>query len=903
MPTSLKIPEIKGNFYGGFPYSVDLQIGNFDSPSNLNISSINENGQYGKPRLSYGEIVSITVGSLVFNGYLVEYKNSVSMGQKILDLSYDDCSSLLDKIQVGLHKRHGINPDAEIYNSALNFKGIDFVDKNNENPFLIIMGRELHPCDVNKNGIFDEEDASSGSNIDYCDPCPNCPPDKFKYRCKALADIQIFDVGYTFNELCARLKISVPNLPAVNNVVRSYSGNLRSVLQSWCQEFALSFYWDFSATTVSGGLKLFDRSVPITVNANVNECNATEIYNGESIKNSFAASTVTYYKREGNVKNYDCSTSEIYTLQALRLRDLFNKNNYLNLDTKIRWNELAICLSYYSSSLRDCMWWFNYRGIKNASEAKKWVLSDLELNNRLRSNEKAAKTLTEFGNMRIVKVIDAQTDRSTFDLCDSALGDSKKVFTDRSELLNRSENNPSYYFFVAELDKELLITKGDRDASLAKDFIGNHWIKITNAPGCGGQVTNNRFGEVSIDDPEGSSNFYSASSDSIFLDFIKYGHESGSTIDKFLEENDVSSENASTKEVFVDMGNGEQKSFKASKSFIYKQRKASWYPNESEIGNYQQLLDYYKNLCFAFVGISSEGEDSEILSSIDPKFTGNNKLALFVVQEIETNNLPITISKIKNFLEPGKLKAIRGNVEDSGACMSFSQANSSSDGNLGPILGSYGLADNDCAWVTFDGFQFMTPVQGTELFDIITQTSFDPDGTFTTPGYRVRATTNFKMPVCIPKIQKSVIEISDNIDRAARQEMNFQEIGDDDITIMGAKSCVPSDAAIKGIHALKSSATSKSKIASEKTSEYQVVGVAPDGIPKISDGLDSVKITVSDNGVFTTFSLSDKIAEPFSEAVILTQMLVARQMNASNHDTVGDYPAQHAGNLPIVDRS
>ena len=65
----------------------------------------------------------------------------------------------------------------------------------------------------------------------------------------------------------------------------------------------------------------------------------------------------------------------------------------------------------------------------------------------------------------------------------------------------------------------------------------------------------------------------------------------------------------------------------------------------------------------------------------------------------------------------------------------------------------------------------------------------------------------------------------------------------------------------------------------------------------------SVKITVSDNGVFTTFSLSDKIAEPFSEAVILTQMLVARQMNASNHDTVGDYPAQHAGNLPIVDRS
>ena len=93
----------------------------------------------------------------------------------------------------------------------------------------------------------------------------------------------------------------------------------------------------------------------------------------------------------------------------------------------------------------------------------------------------------------------------------------------------------------------------------------------------------------------------------------------------------------------------------------------------------------------------------------------------------------------------------------------------------------------------------------------------------------------------------------------------------------------------------------KTKITPERLSEYKLVGVAPDGIPSIGDGLDSLKIAVNDNGVFTTFSLSDKIAQPFSEAVILNNILMTLQHrnNPENYSTVGNYPVKTASNSVI----
>jgi len=270
MPTALTIPEIKGNFYGGYPYAVDLQMGTFESASTLTISVVNETGKYATPTLSYKNVVTISIGTLTFKGYLVEYRYNRGVSQKEMELIYEDCSNLLDRHYVGLHKRHGINNGVASYSPVLNYK--ENLNENlvTVNPYLIILGHELHPCDVNKDGNIDGADFAN--QFDWCDPCPNCPPDKQARKCDELNDLQIFDVGYSFDELCNKIGIPVPSINNIERIIRNYSGSLRDVLQAWCNEFSLSFYWNFAATTIKEGLVLFDRSVPITANTAIDEC-------------------------------------------------------------------------------------------------------------------------------------------------------------------------------------------------------------------------------------------------------------------------------------------------------------------------------------------------------------------------------------------------------------------------------------------------------------------------------------------------------------------------------------------------------------------------------------------------------------------------------------------------------
>jgi len=901
MSKRVTIPEIKGNFYGGYPYTVDLQIGSFETASTLTIKVVNETGIYSTPALSWENMVSIVMGSLTFNGYLVEYKNVRGVTQKELELIYVDCSNLLDKYYIGLHKRHGINPNAPKFSNSMNYKGYvdDYAGKISD--YLIIVGHEIHPCDINKDGIID--DADFVAQIDYCDPCPTCPPDKQIHKCKTLPDLVIMDVGYSFDELCSRIGIKPPNIKNITSIVRSYSGTLRDVLQAWCNEFALSFYWKFSASTLSDGLVLFDRSIPITANTVIDECTVTELSTGGSIKNNFASSIVSYYKRDGNKTSYPCTNSEFYTLQCIRLRDLFNPSNYQELDTKIRWNELAVSLSYYDSALRDCLWWFNYYGIVNAAKAKEFVLTEAETKNRLIMARKAGKVLTPFGNMVIRQVISVN-DPHFYDLS-LQMGKELDAWTARSKDLGRDATNPSYYFIVAKYDENLLNSQAEHDVDLARNFIGKHWIKLTNGPGCGsGGYNNLRYGHVNVDDPEKGADWYSATGESIFVDFAKFGHEAKSKIDDFLTVNNIDKSNAPTKKITKSLGNGITVEEEAKQSFIYKQRPSpSWYPNQSEMSNYSDMLAYYKRLCFGLLDRGKKGRDQQLLSRINPEYVNQPDIALFIVQELKEGEtgLPITISDTKNFLEPDKLKTIYGHPEDLGGCISYGESNGQNN-QIGPVLGSYGLLDNQCSWVTFDGFSFMTPVQGTELSKAITESSFDPQtdlAPFPSAGYKVRATCEMHIPVCIPKIQQSVVDVSPDVAAAAKQELTFLDISDDDIKIFGGGTCVPSKDAIMALHKAKSAGVAKSKIGVEKTAEYQMVGVAPEGIPSLGEGLDSVKIVVGDNGVFTNFTISDKISKPLSQEVIMMQLLHARDMNASSHPAVGNYVAQTAGNLKI----
>jgi len=882
MPAQITIPDIQGNFFGGRPYNVSFSMNYSSSPSELTINVINEKGNYSEPTLSWVNPTTIKIGDLNFNGYLVESKNNKTVNQKDLELTYVDCSRLLDVHQVGLHRRHGINPRAKFSFDPL--IGISSVLMPSQQiPFLAILGEELHPCDTNKDGNINGLDGNV--IVDWCDPCPFCPPEKNEERCTAQNDLEIFDVGYTFQELLSYYGITIPNI--VNSypkVYRDYTGSLRNVLQNWCQEFGLTFYWEFGAKTISNGVKLVDRSIPISINYKPNLCDATEIYEGKSIRNTFASSTISYYARNGEIKSYTCEGIDYYSLECLTFRNLINESNYANPDQYIRWKELGVCLSYYSDSLRDCLYWFNYYGINNADAAKKFIITDTN------AQTEKNRTLSIFGNMKIKSVIDVAD--PNFGECERLLGDSISIYKEYQEELKLTDDNPPYYFFIAECDPQLLAQSFDYDNKLANEFLGKFWIKRGNPQTCGNVGASPRYNNISVNTPEGdSAQWYSQTLDSVYLDFTNFGHQDGSMISEFLQK--TREEQNTTYEKDVTLSDGVTQKYNPTASFILMEREGKWFPNNNEANKYEDVIKKYKNLCFTRVDVSSDGKPS-IIANINPDWAKNPNIFLFVVQCLPNgkNELPITINKNKNPLEPDQLKNIYADGNDYQSCKAYTANGANNPSSR--VIGTYGLKDNDTAWVNFDGFEFMTPVGATELLE---KASSYPLQSIPTQDdqnkgkYKVMVKQSFEIKVCIPKIQNTLVAW-ENPNNCASSEVNFSDISDDDIKIFGFQSCVPSTTELQRIHTEKNVATSISNDAVEKLLQFQIVGT-PKNSPTVSQGLDSIDIKVANDGVFTTYTLSDKLRLPPSTDIVVQKSIYKR---ANKYKTLPNQPSKQAPN-------
>ena len=866
----LSIPDVQGNFYGGYPYSISLDIGFSDGGSTLTVLCVNEKGIYDKPQPSWTNRINIKVGDLNFQGFLVGWKKNNSVPQKTLELRYKDTSCLLDKVYIGLHKRHGLNTQASAsYNNTLGigYNGIT----NNDNLNLIILGREMHPCDVNNDGVITDQD---GSNKDWCDPCPDCPPDKYEFRCDGLNDLKIFEVKYLFSDLLRVLGIPIPvKVAQRTSYYRDYYGKLRDVLSHWCDDFGYTFYWNFSASTLASGIKLVDRSVPISINFTPGDCEVTELYDGESIENCFAQGTISYYAREGQTKSYTCSGVIYSNLNCMRIRELYNPENYDNFVVGLKWRELAAGLSYYSSAMRDSMFWFNYYGILDASKAKEKIFNIALDSNPSYFQLNKAKQLNELGNMKIYQVITKQDDGSLFDRCSALVGDAIAPYTQRSKDLKRDDNNPSYYFFVAEYHDEVASTSLNYDTRLAEEFMGKFWIRRGDFNTCGGMSGNSRTKTVSVQGINGeSANFIAQGTQGWYPEFSGYGHEEGSPIDSFIIDTKVAPEPDSDQLI------------KTTKAFILLERQAKWYPNKSDLPKYKDTLDYYQNLIFSRVDGSANGQP-ELLSSLNPEYSKNKNIYLFIVQEV-SEVLTVNISNVDNFLEPSDLEKIYANNEDAAPCVANTDATSTGQ----TLIGTVGLKSSNCAWVNFNGFSFMMPAQATELQDGIGDTDPFNDNP-ASGGYKVQVNSSFEIPVCIPKIQTMLSNLPNPRGNFGQYDINLVEISDEDINIFGEKSCVPSPEKLKKIHLTKGIQTSISNESPERTMQYKIIGL-PTNIPGVAQGLDGISIEVSDGGVFTSYSLSDKIREKPNYDLIISDTL------RKSYSTVSSYPTPNPTNIP-----
>ena len=231
--TEIELIKIDGatDIFGGKIYNASFKNNFSDSPSSITINVVNEDGIYEIPKLdanSIQEFYEIKIGEQELGKYsLVKTRTSVSKSGKILELTFFDITMNLDKIYIGLHKKHGIIPRSDEGDKRLksyskkdilsSMEGVEVEgDETGRPPFfiqlnddgdvtpLILMGREFHPCDANRDGYLDfEEDLFQG---DGCDPCPNCPEDKYdgsidRQRCLDLECSEIFEVRYNFKSL------------------------------------------------------------------------------------------------------------------------------------------------------------------------------------------------------------------------------------------------------------------------------------------------------------------------------------------------------------------------------------------------------------------------------------------------------------------------------------------------------------------------------------------------------------------------------------------------------------------------------------------------------------------------------------------------------------------------------
>jgi hypothetical protein len=417
--------KIDGNpeIFGGKIYNASFTNNFSNSPSTITINIVNETGDYETPTLnarSVQEAYEIEVGDKNLGQYsLIKTRTSVNKSGKVLELTFFDASMSLDKIYIGLHKKHGIIPRFPVdesgtearkksYNKKDILASLDGLDASDqERPAfhiqrtedeeitpLILMGREFHPCDTNRDGYLNlDEDIFK---VDGCDPCPNCPEDKYdgsldRQRCLDLECTEIFDVRYNFASLIEAIKaffeeanieiVVDESIPETNDkYYAQYEGTLREVLKRWGADFSFNFYFEHNAEG-EPVLKFIDTKVEADIigKEELENENIITFEETQSIENTKNSGSVSLYKQGGERKVYNCNTSVKLDLKPITLSDLYNDTNDEAIMGKEPEDgsdlvsfedlEISIALAKYSTALREHFWWGKMYGADRNREA------------------------------------------------------------------------------------------------------------------------------------------------------------------------------------------------------------------------------------------------------------------------------------------------------------------------------------------------------------------------------------------------------------------------------------------------------------------------------------------------------------------------------------------------------
>lgn len=295
------IPKIiASNSGGGIVYSIDFQRSFASDPSKVTYRVVNSSGSYSLPSIESD--ASISFSNFNFNGYIYSYELEESNSGNVLSITLVDKSVILDKKFVTVFRRGlmGFSGSKKTKSVPVKFDSDDeyYVIQNQNGVFKVVKKN------FTDGSVTREYYGGSNTNGDIIIVGEEEVPDT---NCEIPAS------SYTFAQLKSAVGGSVSGFsscPISDAVVKkTYEGTLRSVLNSWCQDFGYSFYWDYS----SNSLKFFDaKNGVFSIPLSVSDQKITSKKTSRSAEGKYNQVAVDYFAKPYNPKTANASLSKTY---------------------------------------------------------------------------------------------------------------------------------------------------------------------------------------------------------------------------------------------------------------------------------------------------------------------------------------------------------------------------------------------------------------------------------------------------------------------------------------------------------------------------------------------------------------------------------------------------------------
>jgi hypothetical protein len=873
---TIDVQNVKGNFFGGLPYSVNWDFNDGAEPSRLSVNIVSPNGRYSTPVPNFSRLEKITIGSFVFQGYLVSYMFENRPEQKILRVEYVDQAADLNRSFVGLHKKHG-NKDGS-------------TPRN-----LILVGKEYHPCDTNLDSAIAYSETQK-RQIDFCDPCPYMPVDKYDFTCDPLiADFEIFSVYYTFNELISKIpgfKIDTGglNLNEYSNYKATHIGVLKNVLDSWCSDLGLAYFWD----PFTNSLKFIPRNRLLALPSQTQIQAIPDVVDlnyGESVENTFSRGFIGTFEKAGGIQEYQCTNLTRENLKCFTLADLYDENktnSYKTIDKENakKWSdikELTVAVSYLGQSARIAFLWFWVFGNLNPELVKEMIVKDEDkkTEEEKRENDNNQwKIMGPLGNMTIRDVYYAESPdgeiRGKFSRCVRALSPLEKRRLDSEDKASGkfTKDKPSYFFVVAEVNEDLATKQGQEDENLAKNFLGKYWYKSFRAKIPGATNSNS---QVQIESPEGegSAQWYPVDSDLTTLSLFEHPYEEKSTIGKLAKDIDKKKrENDREAKKNRDAAKNFQQSTQSLRnfhSFILMERSAKWFVppgTPDSLQWYDKLFEWFKDRSPQVFG-DNDGRP-KFLERIYPEVKKNSNIKLFICRTLPAFDVKFRVVR-DHPLEPKERKQKEEEVQDVLGNTTIRR------------LGRWGLNGNAAVEITLPapkGIKLTCPAQAFGNNQFIGQREGSPDlsGNPTEEtilgegdvdgngGFIVFANSSATFPKVLPKIQYQYAE-NPSSTNVAKVDYLLKSIEESNLSLLNNEKCLITRQAFNE-YSKKFFKYSRYEVTEpQRKINFRIAGAFPLTY-NASQGLSSVSISIDDNGVYTSYAFEDKIINAPSDDYI-----------------------------------